>query len=602
MVRYTVIPVQPDAHLFSVACSVVLTDGAARLGQVFSLPAWIPGSYMIREFSRNVVEIRAEVRAKSRAPVQQIELTKLDKHSWRSAPCQGTLTIIATIYAWDLSVRGAHLDSTHGFFNGASLFLRVIGHEEEPHVLDLRRPPGRIGSDWRVATTLNELNAPRYGFGTYRASNYDELIDHPVEMGEFKLGKFKAHGVPHEIAITGKVPRLDIERICADLQCVCETQIALFEPKTFRAPFNRYMFLVMAVGDGYGGLEHRASTALICKRDDLPSTVPAMTYAPSEGYQSFLGLASHEYFHSWNVKRIKPAVFAPYTLENEAYTRLLWIFEGFTSYYDDLLLLRSGLIEVPQYLNQLEKTIQNVLQGSGRKKQSVAESSFDAWIKYYRQDENAPNAIVSYYTKGALVALAIDLHIRHVSGGRRSLDDVMRLLWVRFGRDFYPTNARGLNEDEFPAIVREATGITMKRQIDDWAYGTSDLPLVRLLKRAGVDMSRVAGAIRPTLGAKIASGNECRLAQVHDGGAAQQSGLSAGDLLVALDGLRITASNLDALLTRYAIGDTVQIHAFRRDELMVFEVALTESGHGSYKLTCLEKSPGLRLRRAWLGA
>jgi len=602
MVQYTVIPIQPDAHLFSVACSVALTEIAAREGQVFSLPAWIPGSYMIREFSRNVVEIRAEARANNRAPVQRIALTKLDKHTWRSAPCQGTLTIFATIYAWDLSVRGAHLDNTHGFFNGTSLFLRAIGHEEELHVLDLRRPPGRVGRTWRVATTLNELDASRYGFGTYQASNYDELIDHPVELGDFHLGHFTAHDIPHEIAITGRVPRLNIERLCADLKRVCETQIAFFEPETHRAPFDRYLFLVMAVGDGYGGLEHRASTALICKRDDLPSTVPATSNTPSEEYQRFLGLASHEYFHSWNVKRIKPAVFAPYTLETEVYTRLLWIFEGFTSYYDELLLLRSGIIDVPHYLNQLEQTISSLLQGSGRKKQSIADSSFDAWIKYYRQDENAPNAIVSYYTKGALVALAIDLHIRHVSRGKRSLDDVMRLLWVRYGRDFYPTNTRGLREDEFHILVREATGIDMKRHIINWAYETADLPLVRLLNTFGVSMSRVPAAIRPTLGAKIAVGNECRLIQVHDGSVAQHSGLSAGDLLIAIDGIRITAMNLDTLLARYAIGDTVQIHAFRRDELMVFEVALTESLKPKLKLACLEKSPGLRLRRAWLGA
>ena len=207
-----------------------------------------------------------------------------------------------------------------------------------------------------MATALPELGAKRYGFGTYVAANYDELIDHPVEMGDFALGTFKAHGIPHDIVITGRVPNLDMARLQADLKALCETQIAFFEPRTKRAPMDRYVFMTMAVGDGYGGLEHRASTALICNRADLPTTAAPKSREPSEGYIKFLGLCSHEYFHTWNVKRIKPAAFAPYDLQAETYTPLLWLFEGFTSYYDDLLLLRSGLISEAAYLKLLGKT------------------------------------------------------------------------------------------------------------------------------------------------------------------------------------------------------------------------------------------------------
>jgi predicted metalloprotease with PDZ domain len=289
---------------------------------------------------------------------------------------------------------------------------------------------------WRVATSLPELGAKRYGFGTYIAFDYDELIDHPVEMGDFALATFKAHGIQHDIVVTGRVPNLDMERLQQDLKAICETQIAFFEPKTKKAPMDRYVFLTMAVGDGYGGLEHRASTALICARADLPTTAAPKTAERSEGYVTFLGLCSHEYFHTWNVKRIKPAVFAPYDLQVENYTPLLWLFEGFTSYYDDLMLVRSGIISEATYFKLLGKTVGSVLRGSGRTKQSVAESSFDAWTKYYRQDENAPNAIISYYTKGSLVGLAFDLTIRAKTGGAKSLDDVMRALWERYGRDF----------------------------------------------------------------------------------------------------------------------------------------------------------------------
>ncbi len=267
-----------------------------------------------------------------------------------------------------------------------------------------------------MATGLSPARGTRrLGFGTYQAANYDELIDCPVEMGTFELGRFEVLGVPHEIAVTGRVPKLDMERLTADLARVCEAQIRLFEPRTKKAPFSRYTFMTMAVGDGYGGLEHRNSTALLCKRDDLPFKGMKDT---TEGYRNFLGLASHEYFHSWNVKRIKPAAFVPYDLTQENYTRLLWAFEGFTSYYDDLMLVRAGLLTEKQYLETLAKTLTTVLQRTSRLKQSVADSSFDAWIKYYRQDENAPNSVVSYYQKGSLVGLALDLTLRAETKGR----------------------------------------------------------------------------------------------------------------------------------------------------------------------------------------
>ena len=386
-IHYTIHPKDLAAHLLEVTLTVETPDPD---GQLFALPAWIPGSYMIREFARNIVQIRAE------SDGRKIALRKLDKHTWQAAPCSHRLTLTYDVYAWDLSVRAAHLDQTHAFFNGTSVFLCVQGQENLPHVVDIRRPDDEACKAWRVATALPELKAKRYGFGTYIAENYDELIDHPVEMGAFELATFKAHGVPHDIVITGHVPNLDMARLTADLKKVCEAQIALFEPKTRRAPMTRYVFMALAVGEGYGGLEHRASTALICSRADLPVQGQKKM---GDGYRGFLGLCSHEYFHTWNVKRIKPAVFAPYDLRAEGYTSLLWLFEGFTSYYDDLMLVRSGVIDEAEYFKLVAKTVNGVLRGSGRTKQSVAESSFDAWTKYYRQDENSPNAIVSYSPK-----------------------------------------------------------------------------------------------------------------------------------------------------------------------------------------------------------
>lgn len=509
------------------------------------------------------------------------------------------------MYAWDLSVRAAHLDQTHGFFNGTSVFLRVVGQENISHVVDIQRPQGDEYADWRIATALPTLKARRGTFGTYAAANYDELIDHPVEMGLFQLATFKAHGVPHEIAITGNVPNLDMSRLSADLKKICETQIAFFEPAGTKfarqAPMPRYVFLTLAVGDGYGGLEHRASTALICARADLPVKGQSET---SDGYRTFLGLCSHEYFHTWNVKRIKPAAFAPYDLQVENYTPLLWLFEGFTSYYDDLMLFRCGLIDQPQYLKMVTKTINGVLLGTGRRKQSVAESSFDAWVKYYRQDENAPNAIISYYTKGSLVALALDLMIRSETKNKKSLDDVMRALWQHYGRDFFANNdmaGRGVTEAAVETLFDAVTGLKLKRFFDRFVRGTEDLPLAKLLATAGVTIADTRKTAKPGLGARINRvGAESKVANVYEGGTAHRAGLSAGDMLLALDGIRVT-SNLDILLARYRVGDTVTLHVFRRDELLVLQVRLSADATPQWDLKAeLKPVAILAARNAWL--
>ena len=374
--------------------------GPDRTGQKFSLPTWIPGSYLIREFAKHVVRIRAQSGRKV------LRMVKLDKNAWQVEPFDAPVTVTMEIYAWDLSVRGAHLDTTHAFFNGPAVFLQVEGREDEPVEVEILAPKGAKYRNWRIATAMKRKGAKPYSFGTYEAANYDELIDHPVEIGTFTLATFKACGVQHDIAISGR-HRADMRRLARDLKILCETQIRFFgEP----APMDRYVFLVTTVGDGYGGLEHRASTALLCARNDLPSVG---LDKPSSGYRTFLGLASHEYFHTWNIKRIKPAAFTPYNLARENYTTLLWAFEGFTSYYDDLLLVRSGLLSRNTYLDTLGRNVTSLLRTGGRKKQTVAESSFDAWIKYYRTDENTPNAGVSYYGKGSLIGLSLDLLIRN---------------------------------------------------------------------------------------------------------------------------------------------------------------------------------------------
>lgn len=599
--HYTIAIKAAEAHQFEVSLRLESDSDTAVHGATLALPAWIPGSYMIREFARHIIAIDARRETAGRGgKTRAVPLQQIDKHSWQVAPWEGTLVVTWTVYAWDLSVRAAHLDRNHGFFNGTSVFLRVLGREHLPHIVDIRKPSGAEYAKWRVATSLPEWQARRHGFGTYIASDYDELIDHPVEMGTFQLGTFSACGVEHEIAITGHVPNLDMERLTNDLTKICSEQIRFFEPRTAAAPFKRFVFLVMAVGDGYGGLEHRSSTALLCNRGDLPTLAQADKTRIDENYCNFLGLASHEYFHCWNVKRIKPAAFAPYRLDTESYTSLLWIFEGFTSYYDDLFLRRSGLIDSKRYLERIAKVMANVQRGCGRLRQSVAESSFDAWTKYYRQDENSPNAIVSYYAKGSLVALALDLCLRARSAGRKSLDDVMRLLWRKFGRDFYPANARGISEQEFPDLLREATGIDLSREIAAWAYGRTDLPLKELCAAVGITLTNEVESATPTLDVKLASG-EARLAHVYEGGAACKAGLSAGDVLVAVGGLRVTTGNLDALLARYRPNAKLTVHAFRRDELFETTVELAAPKALKFSLV-VQTNATARLANQWLRA
>lgn len=579
------------AHLFEVTVTV---DAPDPRGQAFVLPAWIPGSYLIREFARHFVSVSAR---DARGP---LPVTKTAKSTWQTAPAHGAVSVTAQVYAFDLSVRAAYLDATRAYFNGAVVFLCPQGHEAAPCIVDIVAPADTAARNWRVATTLSRVDAAEHGFGRYAATSYDELIDHPVEASEFDFAHFTAGGKPHEIAITGR-HGANLPRLTRDLARICQWQVDLFG----EAPFDRYLFQVTAVGDGYGGLEHRASTSLLCRRDELPhDDGPDI----DDEYLTFLGLASHEYFHAWNVKRIKPAAFLPYDLSQEAYTRQLWAFEGFTSYYDDLTLARCGLIPPERYLELLGRTITTVSRGPGRHSQSVADSSFDAWIKYYRQDENSPNAVVSYYAKGSLVGLALDLELRN-SG--RSLDDLMRALWTRYGRVDI-----GVPEDAIAKLASELAGRDLSDFFARYVDGTEDPPLAELLGRFGVTLAlRPASGTRDrggkpasgtpprcTLGARV--GNDQKLAAVLRDGPAARAGLSANDVLVAIAGLKATPERVATLLARYSPGETVPVVAFRRDELMAFEVTLAAPAADTCWLTLANDADAATVARrdAWLGA
>lgn len=523
-VHYRIEPSDLFAHLFR----VTLTIARPAPQQEVSLPVWIPGSYLVREFSKNLQELQA------RQGEHPVALAQLDKHRWR-ADCRPHKPLVLTyaVCAYDTSVRTAWLDATRGFFNGTSLCLRVHGQENQRHTVDIASTPATAA--WSVATGLSTVKVDKAGFGRYAALDYHELVDCPVEMGTFWVGRFTACGVAHRFVVAGAAPSFDGKRLLADTQKICETAIRFWHGEG-KAPFKSYLFLLNAVADGYGGLEHRNSTALICGRRDLPCLGDART---SEGYTTLLGLISHEYFHTWNVKRLRPAEFAHYDYAGENYTQLLWFFEGFTSYYDDLLLRRAGLIDNATYLKLVTKTINQVLQTPGRAVQTVAQASFDAWVKYYRQDENTPNATVSYYTKGALVGLCLDLALRR-SGTAGGLDDAMRALWTRCA-------GGPMTEADLRAVLQELSGRSFDDELAQWVHGTGELPLAELLQAHGVQVKAEAPQWAQRLGLRAVENHSVHLKTVLRGSVAEQAGLMAGDewLGVEVQGQGWRISKLD---------------------------------------------------------
>ena len=507
-VHYTVDASNQHAHLFQVTLHIE----KPQAGQVVSLPVWIPGSYLVREFSKNLQKLKAKQGGKF------VRVHQVNKSQWQieSKPHQA-LQLSYEVYAFDNSVRSAWLDMQRGFFNGTSLCLRVHGLEDMPHALTLLPLKN---SDWSVATGLTSVKVNKQGFGDYLAADYDELVDCPFEMGHLWRGQFTVFGIPHEFVVAGALPSFDGSRLLADTQKICETEINFWHDKKpkVQVPFKRYVFMLNAVEDGYGGLEHRNATALICNRRDLPSL--SMKKMP-DAYVTLLGLISHEYFHTWNVKQLRPAEFKRYDYTQENYTQLLWFFEGFTSYYDDLLLRRAKLIDDSTYLKLLNKTINMVLQAPGRQVQSVAQASFDAWVKYYRQDENTPNVTISYYTKGALVALCLDLAMR--AEGTGNLDQVMRGLWQR-------CKGGAMSEADLLAELEEQTGRSWHKEIKSWVHSTQELPLKTLLSSHGVVVHEDPPQMAQRLGLRVVEAQGLvQIKAVLRGGAAEKAGMAAGD-------------------------------------------------------------------------
>lgn len=549
MLNYSITP-KPFAHQWHITLSYEHIAGEPH---ILKLANWVAGSYMIRDFSRHIIHIQA------RHNDQIINPTQIDKNTWHLPATGGMYQIDYIVYANDLSVRASLLDNERGFIDGACLFLYQPNRQMENCRIEWINLP----QNWTIQTTLPQIEPH-----VFTAKDYATLIDHPFEMGEhIEILQFSAHGIPHRIALSGHYPEFDRQRLIKDCQRICEYEINLFAQQP---PFQEYLFLLHLGDKIYGGLEHLNSTALHADRHSLP---PFGIQEANLEYTQLLGLIAHEYFHAWNVKSIKPSAFLPYQFDQETYTEQLWAYEGITSYYDDLTLVRCGAIGVSHYLTLLMQNITRVHRHAGRKWQTLAQSSFCAWHKYYKQDENSPNAITSYYQQGALFALCLDLTIRGQT--TYSLNTVMQKLYQRFRQ-----TQQGTAEGQWQILAQEYIGISLADFFAQALYTTDDLPLEQCLAIAGIQLrwfpqnQQNLGALveewpdsnpQAELGCRFKQyGDHAILSHVFSGSSIENAALKPNDKIVAIDGFAC----IDFLTqAQTQIGDTHTIHYFRQGVL-----------------------------------
>lgn len=568
-VYYTISADNFNSHLFDVS---ICFETNANQTYTLSLPAWLPGSYMIRDFAKNIHQISA-----LDANNNKVELQKQDKQSWQVIAPNNKLTITYQVFAFDLSVRTAYLDNQRGFFNGSSTFLAVKELQHFPCELLINKVKQQ--HNWRVATGMTRsATTEKYQFGQYQANNYAELIDCPVAIGDFDAFEFDVNGVCHHMVFTSKHYG-DRERIAKDVTKLCQHHIDLFK----QTPFSEYWFITHLLADGFGGLEHKNSTILQASRFDLPN--PNKPKELSEQYQTFLSLCSHEYFHAWNVCRIKPVEFIPYDLSKEVYTEQLWAFEGITSYYDDFSLYRAGIIDFDAYLLILSKAMTRVNRGSGELKQSVSESSYYAWTKFYQQGPEAVNHIVSYYLKGALIALWLDLTLRDKSNQRFSLDSLMREIWCEFG-----AKNIGTTTQDYINIANKLCGEDISAAFNKLLHQTQRIELTSLLEKFGVglDNQKFKSLVSlesteckdyiPYLGLQY-KGAEAglKITQILENSPANMAGLAVNDTIIAIDQLKVTATSLQSLAEHLPANTLVDCHYFRDDKLLKTSLAFNDS-------------------------
>lgn len=550
-VAYAIAMSEPDTHLFEVTMEIRGHPGPIM---ELSLPSWIPGSYLIREFAKHVQDLTAT------SGDRPLPKEKVEKGTWRIQKGDAeTVTIRYKAYGNELTVDTSHLDSTHGYFNGPCVFMYVRGHKDLPARLTVVPPAG-----WKVTTGLTPVaGAPN----TFTATDYDHLVDCPVEVGAHELHEFAVRGVPYRVAFYGK-GNGDPAKVTQDVRKIVEAHIGFWG----EVPYEDYTFLLHMAGSRYNGLEHRNSTTCLS---------PPLTFRPQKAYEEFLGLVSHEFFHTWNVKRIRPAGLEPINYAAENYTRHLWLMEGITSYYGQLLLRRADLLTPKRYLEYLGRRIKKFHDTPGRGVQALGESSFDTWIKFYRPDDNAPNNVISYYLKGELLGLALDLETRHRSDNKRSLDTFMQHLWTEFGRA-----GKWIPEDGIGDLYDRATGTPLGSLLNRYLETLEDIPFEDHLGRAGLKLVMKKEERKEDEGDEevpkpgylgvetIDRGERVFLKYAFTSHPAAKAGLYADDEIIALNGHRVDSASFRKVLGTFSDGETVSVTVSRRGQLTSRDVTL----------------------------
>jgi predicted metalloprotease with PDZ domain len=567
---YSIEMSNPESHLFEVTFQISnWQNGVLDL----KMPVWTPGSYLVREYARHLQNFAIAGR-----PPHTWQ--KLSKNHWQVQTGGMTaLTVSYRIFANELTVRTNHLDSTHGFFNPAALCLYIPGYESHPIQITVTPPH----EDWRVTTPLPAVPGLK---NTFLAQNFDELVDSPFEIGRHRLYEFTAAGKPHQLAIWGQGNE-EPERMVADMARIIETEANLFGG----VPYDRYLFLLHLSAQGYGGLEHKNACTLNYPRFGLRAT---------DKYHRYMQLVAHEFFHLWNVKRIRPKALEVFDYDGENYTPSLWFSEGVTSYYDLVLPFRAGIYDAKTLLKALGKEITRYLTIPGRHVQPLSESSFDAWIKLYRRDANSDNSQMSYYLKGAMVSLMLDLLIRARHSNQRSLDDVMRRMWQQFGQPEI-----GFTPEQLAAVIAGVADTDLTQFFQQYLHTTVDLPLNQYLQPFGLRLEPEDTSDRPPFtGITVKQEHGQTLVKfVEARSPGQKAGIDPGDEVLAIDGVRVTAEKWSDRLKDYAPGDAITVTVFHQDELRTCHLTLAAARPTSYQLVPVDcpTPEQIALGQGWLG-
>lgn len=573
-ISYYIAMSKPSTHLLEVELRFDGLDASEKALDV-SLPAWRSGRYVILDLASGVVEFRALDSAE-----KTLAWRKTDKTTWRiETNGSSSVRVQYKVFAHEFNLRTRGVNAERAFVDGAAVFMYAEKYRWLPMTLTVV-PYG----NWRVTTGLDSVVGKK---NTFAAPHYDYLADCPLEIGMQRDVSFEVLGNEHVLSITGE-GNYDTEKLKKDIARIIETQAAFWGGEL---PYKRYVFMLALSPSGGGGTEHINSCALGAR---------PFIFKNPETYGNFLGLVSHEYFHTWNVKQLRPAAIDKYDWSKESYSEELWIAEGATSYYDDLLLVRAGLMTQAQYLERLGSAIDMDRSRPGNTKQSLAECSFDAWIKYWKQTKQAANFESDYYARGAAVIFALDMTIRNATENKRSLDDVMREMYKRF-----PLGKGGYTNADFLKVCEEVGRTTLRQFFGDYVFGAKPLPWKDILAYAGLEQREKDPVRKPWLGTMTTDeGERTKVVRVLAGSPAYEAGVDVDDEIVALDGYRVRTSSLSARIGEMKEGDIVKLTVFRDDQLREFSITLQLPEVLPSKLVRVEKPSSLQraIFSSWLAA